>query len=280
MNPIRKTITTPKTFTETTPERVTQETPVYIINVDAVRRIIIAPKTFTQTTIERTTQATPEYNILDEVPYPTEAPPGDVAPDEEKPTKKKTSWNLKFILHNLHREINEYLKPMTVPQYKEHAAEEFEKYNIKIMKIKEQFVDEKNEITELTCEAFRNEDEETGQEYLNIIDGMEKEHEKKLKLEYNETYETINKLKKLLVRLATQRDSDLYLLYFNWCKSDTMPNPFQSVKSEIDFIYNMMYADYASKKCKNCAQNACVEAQKFINKLNKKMDDCYKFTYC
>jgi len=107
MNPIRKTITTPKTFTETTPERVTQETPVYIINVDAVRRIIIAPKTFTQTTIERTTQATPEYIP---VPPPTEAPPGDVAPVEEKPTKKKTSWNLKFILSNLHREINEYIK--------------------------------------------------------------------------------------------------------------------------------------------------------------------------
>ena len=245
MNPIRKTITTPKTFTDTTPERVTQATPEYI-----------------------------------PVPPPTEAPPGDVAPVEEKPAKKKTSWNLKFILHNLHHEINEYLKPMTVPQYKEHAAEELEKYNINMTKIKEQFEDEKKEMIELSCEAFRNEDEETGQECLNIIDGMEKEHEKKLKLEYNETFETLNKLEKLLVRLATQRECDLKMIYFNYCKSDSMPNPFQSVKSEIDFIYNMMYADYASKKCKNCAQNACVEAQKFINKLNKKMDNCYEVMYC
>ena len=276
MTPIRKTMT-PKTFNTTTTERTTQATPVFIINVDAVRRIIIAPKTFTKTTIERTTQATPEYIP---VPRPTEAPPGDVGPVEEKPTKKKTSWNLKFILSNLHREINEYIKPMTVPEYKEHASKELEKYNINMTKIKEQFDDEKKEMTELTCEAFRNEDEEKGQEYLNIVDAMEKEHEQKLKLEYNETYETLNKLKKLLVRLATQRDCDLYLLYFNWCKSDTMPNPFESVQSEIDFIYNMMWADHASKKCQNCAQKACVKAQKFINKLNKKMDNCYEITYC
>jgi len=124
---------TPKTFTDTTVQHVTQPTPEYIINMPH--------KTFNTTTVQHVTQPTPEYNILDEVPYPTEPPPGDVAPDEEKPKKKKTSWNLKFILANLHRNINEYVPPMEVPEYKKKICDSYKKdpYSSKFDEVRSTF---------------------------------------------------------------------------------------------------------------------------------------------
>jgi len=199
-----------------------------------------------------------------------------------KPTKKKTSWNLKFILSNLHRNIGEYIKPMTQQEFKENAMKEYKKYNINMTKIKKQYEENKSEMRELSCEAYRNEDEETGKKYLNIIDGMEKEKEKKLKLKSNEIFDTINKLnvlnKKMNIYDGGYSDGIDRRIFFNYCRSDTMNDPSQAIQSQIDLIYRFMYFEYTQRKNKNCvgnggklAQKACVEAQKFINKLNKRI---------